>query len=173
MGFKTMGTKCRFLQKLVAFGIMVIIAGCAGTPNLPPQSTQNIESVPSILVESYKMNIGDQVQINVWKNPELSIAEPIRPDGKIAIPLIGDVLAAGKEPEKLAKDIEIELAGFVKNPNVTVIITGRKGHDFLSPIRITGADARNISINYQLGLTVLAAVLGASSVTVYAEINGT
>jgi polysaccharide export outer membrane protein len=171
--YKAMVIKTMAIKTMVIVGTLAIIAGCAGAPNLPAQSSQNIDSVPSILVKVYKMSVGDQVKVNVWKNPELSITAPIRPDGKIAIPLIGDVLAAGKEPEKLAKDIEIELAGFVKNPNVTVILTSLKGHEFLSRIRVTGAVARNMSINYQPGMTVLDAVLEAGSVTVYADSNQT
>ena len=163
----------QYYKMFVMVAVLAILMGCAGSPNLPAQSTQNIDSVPNILVESYKMSIGDQVQVNVWKNPELSVTEPIRPDGKIAIPLIGDVIAAGKEPEKLAKDIEIELAGYVKSPNVTIILTNLRGHDFLSRIRVTGAVAKNTAIDYLPGMTVLDAILAAGSVTLYADSNRT
>lgn len=147
------------------------IAGCAGEPRLPEESLT--PASPSVLTKSYKMAVGDQVQINVWKNPELSLAEPIRPDGKVSMPLVGEVMAVGKTPEQLASDIEHKLAAYVKNPNVTVILTSLQGHEFLSRIRITGAVTENISISYHQGMTVLDAVLAAGSVNLYANSNKT
>ena len=140
-------------------------------PRLPDAS--DMPNSPSVLVESYKMAVGDQVQINVWKNPELSVGLPIRPDGKISLPLAGDEMAVGKTPEQLAKDIERKLSAYLKNPNVTVILTDLQGHAFLSRIRITGAVEQNMSIDYHQGMTVLDAVLEAGSVTVYADSNDT
>jgi polysaccharide export outer membrane protein len=119
------------------------------------------------------MSVGDNVAINVWKNPELSVSEPIRPDGKIAVPLVGDVHAAGKTPEQLAADITKALSGYIKNPNVTVILTGLRGQEFLSRIRVTGAVGSDISITYQQGMTVLDAVLEAGSLDEFADGNNT
>ena len=147
------------------------IAGCVGAPHLPDEALT--PSGPSVLTKSYKMAVGDQLQINVWKNPELSVSAPIRPDGKISLPLAGEVMAVGNTPEQLAEEIERKLSVYVKNPNVTVILTSLQGHAFLSRIRITGAVERNISIDYHQGMTVLDAVLEAGSVTVYADRNGT
>jgi len=149
----------------------ICIAGCAGKPRLPEESLT--PTSPSVLTESYKMAVGDQVQINVWKNPELSIAAPLRPDGKVSMPLIGEVMAVGKTPEQLASDIERKLTAYVKNPNVTVILSSLQGHEFLSRIRITGAVTENISISYHQGMTVLDAVLAAGSVNLYADSNDT
>ena len=148
-----------------------LLAGCAGEPRLPDAS-QTPDS-PSVLVDVYKMAVGDQVQIDVWKNPELSVSAPVRPDGKISLPLAGDVMAVGKTPEQLAKDIELLLATYVKNPNVTVILTSLQGHAFLSRIRITGAVTQNISLDYHQGMTVLDAVLEAGSITEFADGNDT
>ena len=149
------------------------LAGCATSnpPNLPAQPEAG--AVTGVLVASYKMGVGDNVQVNVWKNPELSVTEPIRPDGKIAVPLIGDVMAAGIEPEVLAADIAKKLESYIKNPNVTIIITELEGHEFLSRIRITGSVVNNISISYRQGMTVLDAVLEAGSVDLYADGNNT
>ena len=150
---------------------VISIAGCAGKPRLPDES--QTPAGPSALTESYRMAVGDQLQINVWKNPELSVSAPIRPDGKISLPLIGEAMAVGNTPEQLAADIERKLAIYVKNPNVTVILTSLQGHAFLSRIRVTGAVEQNISIQYHQGMTVLDAVLEAGSVTVYADSNDT
>lgn len=149
----------------------ISIAGCAGKPRLPEESLT--PAGPSVLTKSYKMAVGDQLQIDVWKNPELSVSAPIRPDGKVSVPLIGEVMAVGNTPEQLAADIERKLAIYVKNPNVTVILTSLQGHEFLSRIRITGAVTENISISYHQGMTVLDAVLAAGSVNLYANSNAT
>ena len=150
------------------------LAACASTkPNLPPESTSGQTSGPSVLVKSYKMAVGDQLQIYVWKNPELSLTEPIRPDGKISMPLVGDVMAVGLTPEELSEKIETRLANYVKAPNVTVILTSLQGHEFLSRIRVTGSVTQSISMSYHQGMTVLDAVLEAGSVDLYADANNT
>jgi polysaccharide export outer membrane protein len=119
------------------------------------------------------MAVGDQLQISVWKNPELSLSEPIRPDGKISVPLVGDVMAVGLTPEELSKIIEKQLSAYVKAPNVTIILTSLQGHAFLSRIRVTGSVTKNISLPYHQGMTVLDAVLEAGSVDLYADSNNT
>ncbi len=153
--------------------IMGILACSTSQPKLPPKENSWENSGPSVLVKSYRMAVGDQLQINVWKNPELSLSEPIRPDGKISMPLIGEVMAVGLTPEKLAAKIESRLAHYVKSPNVTVILTSLQGHAFLSRIRVTGSVTQNVSIPYHQGMTVLDAVLEAGSVDLYADANNT
>ena len=153
--------------------IMGLSACSASEPRLPPKESAWQNAGPSVLVKSYKMAVGDQLQINVWKNAELSLTEPIRPDGKISMPLVGDVMAVGLTPEELASKIEIKLANYVKSPNVTVILTNLQGHEFLSRIRVTGSVINNVSIPYHQGMTVLDAVLEAGSVDLYADSNNT
>ena len=154
--------------------LLALLAGCAATTsNLPPETPEGAEQGYSVLVESYKMAVGDQLQVNVWKNPELSVSEPIRPDGKISLPLIGDVMAAGREPEELAADIQQKLTAYVLKPNVTVILTSLQGHAFLSRIRVTGSVGNNMSMPYFQGMTVLDAVLEAGGVDIYADGNRT
>ena len=80
---------------------------------------------------------------------------------------------SGRTPEQLAADVERKLTAYVKSPNVTVILTSLQGHEFLSRIRVTGAVAQNISIEYHQGMTVLDAVLAAGSVNLYADSNKT
>jgi polysaccharide export outer membrane protein len=154
--------------------ILVIgLAGCADSPNLPARTGKGESADPGVLVDAYKMAVGDVVQVNVWKNPELSVTEPIRPDGKIALPLVGYVMAAGKVPEELADEIKERLSTYVKNPRVIVILTNLEGHAFLSRVRVTGSVAQNISIPYHQGMTVLDAVLEAGSVDEFADSNET
>lgn len=159
---------------LLFIGLASGPGGCAmQTPRLPPQPAAGQSEAPRVLVDSYKMAVGDQLLINVWKNPDLSLSEPIRPDGKISMPLVGDVMAAGLTPEELAKIIEEQLATYVKAPNVTIILTSLQGHAFLSRIRVTGSVEKNISLPYHQGMTVLDAVLEAGSVDLYADSNNT
>jgi polysaccharide export outer membrane protein len=155
--------------------IMAALTGCAGTSgtDLPAESETGAGSTPSVLVGSYKMSVGDEVSVKVWQNPELSVETPIRPDGKISMPLIGDVMAAGKEPKELADEITTKLSAYVKYPNVSVMLTSIKGQEFLSRIRVTGSVEKDVSLEYQQGMTVLDAVLEAGSVDPYANANGT
>ena len=164
----------KYLTVLHISVLLVLITSCATSePNLPPKSENGQTLGPSVLVKSYKMAVGDQIQINVWKNPELSLGEPIRPDGKISVPLVGDVMAAGLTPEELAKKIKTKLARYIKKPNVTIILTNLQGHEFLSRIRVTGSVTSNVSMRYHQGMTVLDAVLEAGSVDLYADANNT
>jgi len=154
-------------------GLFVLgVVGCAsdGPANLPTQTGS--EGV-NVLVESYRMDVGDSVQITVWKNPDLSTSQPIRPDGMVAVPLVGDIKASGLGPEELAANIEKQLSNYIKNPNVTVVLTNLEGSQFLSNIRITGAVGSNTAISYHQGMTVLDAVLAAGSVSLYADANRT
>jgi polysaccharide export outer membrane protein len=155
--------------------LVVACTACAslGKPNLPSVSAENAGGSPNVLVDAYLIDVGDVVRVDVWKNPELSVTEPVRPDGKITVPLVGDVMAAGLEAKTLDDNITAELSNYIKSPNVTVILTSLQGHEFLSRIRITGAVEDNISTAYRRGMTVLDAVLEAGSVTIYADSNNT
>ncbi len=164
----------KYYCKVLFVGLLLGgLTGCVGKPHLPDQTEAGNAQSVNVLVEAYKMDVGDVVQVNVWKNPELSVDSPIRPDGKISLPLIGDVMAAGLEPEELARDIEKKLSGYVKNPNVTIILTELTGQAFLSRVRVTGSVANDISITYHQGITVLDAVLEAGSLDLYADGNRT
>ena len=162
------------LNTFIAIALIASLVACsASQPHLPAESKAWESSGPSVLIKSYKMSVGDQLQISVWKNPDLSLSEPIRPDGKISIPLVGDVMAVGLTPEELAVKIETQLADYVKSPNVTVILTSLRGHEFLSRIRVTGSVTRSMSMPYLQGMTVLDAILEAGSVDLYADANNT
>ena len=160
--------------KALLTGVLIIgLAGCAGTPNPPAQPAPGAGEGPSVLVDSYKMSVGDQVEVRVWKHEELSVSEPIRPDGKISLPLVGDVMAAGLEPQELAADLNERFYAFIKKPNVTIILTSLQGHEFLSRVRVTGSVVQGMSMPYHQGMTVLDAVLEAGGVNLYADSNRT
>jgi len=121
----------------------------------------------------YRIGVDDQLQIAVWRNPELSVSVPVRPDGRISVPLIGDVIAGGRMPQEVADDIQARLAAFVRDPKVAVILTELRSHEFISRVRVTGAVRQPVSIPYRQGMTVLDAVLEAGGVTDFAAPNRT
>ncbi|MBI3899550.1 MAG: polysaccharide biosynthesis/export family protein [Gammaproteobacteria bacterium] len=119
----------------------------------------------------YKIGIDDRLQINVWRNPDLSLTVPVRPDGMISMPLIGDVLAGGRTPAQVAETIRQKLSVFVRDPSVAVILIDLRSHEFLSRIRVTGAVRTPKSMPYRQGMTVLDAVLEAGGVNDFAAPN--
>src|SRR5690606_2774927 len=119
-------------------------------------------------VQDYAIGVDDVVQVSVWRNPELGIVVPVRPDGKISVPLVGDVVAGGLTPSQVAADIQDKLAAYVRDPQVAVILTDLRSHEYLSRIRVTGAVRQPVSIPYRQGMTVLDAVLAAGGLNEFA-----
>ena len=111
------------------------------------------------------------MQVNVWKNPDLSVTVPVRPDGKISVPLIGDVIAGGKEPMQVAKEVKKSLSKYIREPQVAVILTSLQSHEFISRVRITGAVVSPSSLPFRQGMTVLDAMLQAGGTNDFAAAN--
>jgi polysaccharide export outer membrane protein len=150
-----------------ALCLSLLLAGCATTSGAgagaPPA-----ESAQALAVDAYRIGVDDQVQVTVWRNPELGITVPVRPDGMISVPLIGDVLAGGRTPPEVAKDIQDKLSAYVRDPQVAVILTELRSHEYLSRVRVTGAVRQPVSVPYRPGMTVLDAVLAAGGLTEFA-----
>ncbi|WP_255505451.1 XrtA/PEP-CTERM system exopolysaccharide export protein [Alkalisalibacterium limincola] len=130
-------------------------------------------TVGGITTDEYHIGVDDMVQVEVWRNPELSVTVPVRPDGMISVPLIGDVSAGGRSAQDVARDIEQQLAEYVREPKVAVILTELRSHEFLSRVRVTGAVNRPVSLPYRQGMTVLDAVLEAGGVNDFAAAGRT
>ena len=109
----------------------------------------------------------------MWHNPDLSVSVPVRPDGMITVPLIGDVVAGGKTPEEVAAEVKDKLQAFVRDPQVAVILTELRSHEYLSRVRVTGAVRTPVSLPYRQGMTVLDAVLAAGGTTEFAALDRT
>lgn len=158
----------RYLAVLASPLLLLVLASCATSSNVqsgpPPAQT-------SAAVETYQIGVDDMVQVSVWRNPELGITVPVRPDGMITVPLAGDVLAGGRTPPEVASDIQGKLAAYVRDPQVSVILTELRSHEYLSRVRVTGAVNQPISIPYRQGMTVLDAVLAAGGVNEFAASN--
>jgi polysaccharide export outer membrane protein len=153
---------CWFIQIIG----LVILAGCSsGKPaDMPPLSENG-------LLSEYRIGVGDSIQINVWRNPELSLSVPVRPDGKVSMPLIGDVLAANQTAAELSAAITTGLSSYVRNPQVTVIVSNPSSSDFQRRVRITGAVRSPQSIPFREGMTVLDLVLMAGGPNEFASAN--
>ncbi len=104
----------------------------------------------------YEYVIGplDSLNIIVWRNPELSLAVPVRPDGKVTTPLVDDVPALGKTPTQLARDLERALGKYIRDPVVTVVVT-----TFVGPateqIRVIGEAAKPQVLPYRKSMSLL------------------
>jgi polysaccharide biosynthesis/export protein len=147
--------------------VALLMAGCESVP-APAEGDQMVANV-----EEYRIGPDDRVQVTVWRNPELSVIAPVRPDGKISAPLIGDVQAGGRTPNEVAESIKRQLAVYIRDPNVAVIITELRSHEFLSRVRVTGAVRTPKSMRHAQGMTVLDAVLEAGGVNDFASANRT
>src|SRR5574343_1368395 len=119
---------------------------------------------------SYKIGPGDTLNIVVWRNPELSMSVPVRPDGKISAPLIDDLAAMGKDSTALARDIEKELAKVVRDPVVTVIVTGFVG-PYSEQIRVVGEAAKPQFLPYKQKMTLLDVMIAVGGLTDFAAGN--
>ena len=156
---------------LMCLSASFLLGGCAydGPSKAASQPAKSQETVGS----EYVIGIDDNIRIEVWRNQDLSAVVPVRPDGRISTPLIGDVPAAGLTPTRLAKNLEVELAKFIREPHVSVIVTGLNSKEYEFRVRVTGAVRQPISTPYRKGMTVLDLVLAAGGVTEFASPNKT
>nr|WP_206045457.1 XrtA/PEP-CTERM system exopolysaccharide export protein [Oceanicoccus sagamiensis] len=129
------------------------------------------EDIQEYSAEPYKIGVGDIIKVDVWGNEKLSLEVPVRPDGKISMSLVGDVLAAGFTTESLAESVSEKLLEYIKNPQVTVIVTNPSSSDFQQRIRVTGAVQSPQSVPYRKGMTVLDLVLLAGGPNEFAISN--
>ena len=141
------------------------IAGCASNPPVTQTPGETIDYDE----QAYAIGVGDGLSVSVWNHPDLSVQLPVRPDGKISVPLIGDVLAAGKTPESLAESITLSLKNYIRSPQVTVLVTAANSTDFMQRVRVTGAVANPTSAPYRKGMTVLDLVLLAGGTNDFAS----
>ncbi len=144
----------------VHFLILIAMVG-TGCGAMKTQLEENIEPPARVADGDYRIGADDRLQITVWRNPDLSTLVPVRPDGKISAPLIGDVMAGGKTPEEVAVLIKKKLSAFVNDPIVVVMVMELRSHEFVSRVRVTGAVRTPRSIPFRQGMTVLDAVLEA------------
>jgi polysaccharide export outer membrane protein len=148
----------------LAVGLAALLAAC-GSPKYPPAPA-------AAATPQYRYLIGplDTVNVIVWRNPELSMAGPVRPDGRISVPLVEDIQALGRNPTDLARDIEKALSKFIRDPVVTVIVTGFQG-PYSEQIRVIGEAQRPQSVPYRQNMTLLDVMVLVGGLTDFADGN--
>lgn len=153
-------------MKYMAIALFSIsLVGCVSErleKGVPPAPTE------FSIDKNYRIGVGDKLSIQVWRNADLSAQVPVRPDGKVSSPLVGDIVAAGVTTEQLAAAIRSKLEAYVRNPEVTVIVTDPASSDYLRRVRVTGAVRNPVSEQYRQGMTVLDLVLQSGGVTEFA-----
>jgi len=158
-----MFNRTRFIAiATMALGIALTL-GCA-TPYPPaPRDLGNAD---------YDYVIGplDTLNIVVWRNPELSLQVPVRPDGKVTTPLVDDVPALGKTPTQLARDLEKALAKYIRDPVVTVLVTNFVGPS-TEQIRVIGEATKPQVIAYRRNMSVLDVMIQVGGLTDFADGN--
>jgi polysaccharide export outer membrane protein len=118
----------------------------------------------------YLIGPGDSININVWRNPEVSQTVPVRPDGKITTPLVEDLQASGKTSTELARDIEKALSKYIQQPVVTVIVTGFVG-TYGEQIRVIGQAAKPQALPYRRDMSLMDVLIAVGGVTEFAAGN--
>ncbi|MDD5330803.1 MAG: polysaccharide export protein [Sulfuricella sp.] len=139
-------------------------AGCA-TTHYPP--APQAAGTPA---HDYLIGPGDSVNLVVWRNPEVSMVVPVRPDGKITTPLVEDLPASGKTPTQLARDVEKALSKYIQEPVVTVIVNGFVG-PYSEQVRVIGQAAKPQALPYRQNMTVLDVLIAVGGITEFADGN--
>lgn len=139
-------------------------AGCASkVPPAPQQASGTSEY-------GYLIGPGDNLNIVIWRNPELSTSVPVRPDGMITTPLVEDIRATNKTPTQLAREIEKALTKYIQDPIVTIIVTGFVG-PYSEQIRIVGQAARPQTLPYRENMSLLDVMIAVGGLTDFAAGN--
>jgi len=182
----------RGARAILRFGLLssfVFLASACAPLDSPSTSTdgattvvQNSSATPTTSITDtgnncgsgedgeYRIGVGDNLAINVWRNKDLSVTVPVRPDRKISVPLAGDVDVGGRTPEEVSAAITQKLAKYIRDPFVTVIVT-EMGEQFRSRVRVTGAVQKPVTLPYSEGMTVLDVVLEAGGTNEFANLS--
>jgi polysaccharide export outer membrane protein len=156
----------RRLHLLFALVTATLLGACASTGEHPPApasaATENY---------SYVIGPGDGLNIVVWRNPELSMSVPVRPDGKISAPLVDELYVQGKNSAEVAREVEKVLSKYVRDPVVTVMVTGFVG-PFSEQIRVVGEAARPQALPYRQKMSLLDVMIAVGGLTDFANGNG-
>jgi polysaccharide biosynthesis/export protein len=135
-----------------------------------PQASPTMPAAPAAgVAPNYLIGPGDTLQIFVWRNPELTSSVPVRPDGKISTPLVEDMVAVGKTPSELARDVEKVLGEFIRSPQVNVIVTVPVSA--FSQVKVIGQVTQPGSLPYREGMRVLDAILSSGGLANFAAGN--
>ena len=157
--------------ELLMIGWLVLsplLVSCASAPTPAPTPTPTAaEAKPPD--SNYIIGPGDELEVFVWRNPELTATVPVRPDGKISTPLVEDMVAVGKTPPQLARDMEKVLSEYVRAPKVNIIVT--TAASAFSLVKVVGQVQHPTALPYREGMRVLDAILAVGGLTQFASGN--
>ncbi|MEX6633606.1 XrtA/PEP-CTERM system exopolysaccharide export protein [Hyphococcus lacteus] len=157
----------RLFAALAAF---VFLAACSSISGEKLEAAPNNASTAAATAPDYLIGPLDQLEIFVWRAPELSTNVTVRPDGRISTPLVEDMVASGKTPSVLATDLEGVLREFVRAPEVTVIVSNFSS-TFDQQVRVLGEAQKPIALPYQAGMTTLDVMVAVGGLTEFAAGN--
>jgi polysaccharide biosynthesis/export protein len=156
----------RLGRALAAVAVAGGLAACAAPSGNHPPAPAEAGNADY----TYIIGAGDSVNIIVWRNPELSMSVPVRPDGKIAAPLVDELVAQGKTSVQLAREIETVLGKYVRDPIVTVLVSGFVG-PYSEQIRVVGEAARPQFLPFKTKMTLLDVMIAVGGLTDFASGN--
>ena len=148
-----------------AIAAAFLLGACSDNQELPAATVADTGPEPF-----YTIGPGDSLTIFVWRNPDLGMSVSVRPDGRISVPLIEDLVASGKSATELSREIEEQLAQYVQDPLVTVIVTGFVGI-YTDQVRIVGQATNPQAITYRANMTLLDAMISVGGLAEFAAGN--
>lgn len=150
--------------------LALALVACGGTRG-PLNEDERPPDIQISEAPEFRLGTGDVISVSVWRNPDLSVRVPVRPDGFVSVPLVGEVMAGGRTPAEIAADTEQKLAQFIRTPKVSVIIEEIPSAEFQNRVRVVGGVAQPKSISHRDGMTVIDLVLEAGGVNEFASPN--
>ena len=156
------------LRNMLLAAAATALAACAGSPNT--QQPAGPAQPAAANAAEYRIGSGDQLNVFVFNQPDLSVTVPVRPDGLISTPLIENMQAAGKTPSELARDMEKTLAEYIRSPTVNIIVTNFVG-TYGDQIRVVGQAANPQALAYRSGMTVLDVMIAVGGLGEFAAGN--
>jgi polysaccharide biosynthesis/export protein len=148
--------------------ILLVTSPASGAADAPAEPAA--QAPPPVVVDStYVIGPGDVLQVFVWRQPELTVSVPVRPDGKVSTPLVEDMVAVGKTPSQLAREMEKVLSEYVRSPQVNVIVSTPVSTN--SQVKIIGQVAKPQALPFREGITALDAVLAVGGLAPFAAGN--
>jgi polysaccharide biosynthesis/export protein len=156
------------IMSAIRVAALLLLSPTVGLAAQPSKAVSSAAQAPAP-ASDYIIGPGDKLDVFVWRNPDLSTQIPVRPDGKISTPLVEDMVAVGKTPSRLARDIETVLTEFIKTPKVNVIVTEAASAN--SQVRVVGQAVTPRAIPYREGLTVMDVVIAVGGLSEFAAGN--
>lgn len=154
------------LRRATMLAAAVSVAACSSFNSYPPAPVQANNQD-----QLYRIGALDQLSVVVWRNPDLSATVTVRPDGRISLPLAENIVAAGRQPADLSREIEKSLSKYIRDPVVTVMVNNFQGIS-TDQIRIVGEAARPQSVPFRQNMTLLDVMIQVGGLTDYADGNG-